>query len=145
MPTRDGRVGFGVVGLNFGLGRCKALQEVPEAQLVAVCTRTEKTARDAAEQLGVAYHTDYRDMLRRDDIDVIVVYTANAQHYPLALDAARAGKHVLTTKPVDTDLGRIDAIIAACKANGVKLATEYMMRYTEGNYLGYKALADGLL
>jgi UDP-N-acetyl-2-amino-2-deoxyglucuronate dehydrogenase len=145
MPTKDGRVGFGVVGLNFGLGRCKALQEIPEAQLVAVCSRTEKTARDIAEQLGVEYHTDYREMLKRDDIDVIVIYTSNAQHQAIALDAAKAGKHVLTTKPLDVTLDRMDTIIEACKAGGVKLATEYMSRYMEGNYLGYRALADGLL
>jgi predicted dehydrogenase len=145
MPTKDGRVGFGVIGLNFGIGRCKALQEIPEAQLVAVCARTEKTAADAARELGVEYHTDYRDLLRRDDIDVIVVYTANASHYALAIAAAQAGKHVLTTKPIDTDLKRVDAIIDACKQAGVKLATEYMSRYAPGNYVGYRALDDGLL
>src|ERR1700748_2824607 len=99
MPTKDGRVGFGVVGLNFGLGRCQALQQIPEAQLVAVCTRTEQTAREAAEQLGVEYATDYHDLLTRDDIDVIAIYTANAAHQAIALDAAKAGKHVLCTKP----------------------------------------------
>lgn len=145
MPTKDGRVGFGVIGLNFGIGRCKALQEIPEAKLVAVCARTEKTAADAARELGVEYHTDYRELLRRDDVDVIVIYTANASHYELAIAAAQAGKHVLTTKPIDTDLGRIDEMIATCKANGVKLATEYMSRYSPNNYVGYRALADGLL
>ncbi len=59
MPTEDGRVGFGVVGLNFGLGRCQAIQQVPEAELVAVASRTEATAHRVGEQLGVAAYADY--------------------------------------------------------------------------------------
>jgi len=145
MPTRDGRVGFGIVGVNWGLVRGPDLQETPEAKLVAVCSRRESTASAAAEKLGVEYHTDYRDLLRRDDVDVVAIYTPNAQHKDIAIDAARAGKHVMTTKPLDTTLDRIDAVIDACRAAGVKLGTEYMMRYDGGNYLGYRAITDGLI
>src|SRR4051794_34289513 len=71
MPTKDGRVGFGVVGLNFGLGRCRAIQAVPEAELVAVASRTEQTAQRVGEELGVDAYADYRRLLDRDDVDVI--------------------------------------------------------------------------
>src|SRR5215212_1225020 len=89
MANKDGRVGFGVVGLNWGLGRCKALRDVPEARLVAVASRTEQTARQAGEQLGVDWHTDYRALLNRDDVDVIAVYTPNRSHLDIAIEAAR--------------------------------------------------------
>lgn len=138
-------VGFGVVGLNWGLGRCKALQQVPEARLVAVASRHEATARPAGEQLGVDWYTDYRAMLRRPDLDVVAIYTPNGYHRDVALDAARAGKHVLTTKPIEISLDRVDEMIAACRAAGVTLATDYMSRYEPGIYAGYRAIADGLL
>src|SRR5579884_3159060 len=67
-------VGFGVVGLNWGLGRCRAIQQVPEARLVAVASRRAETARPAGEQLGVDWYADYREMLRRPDLDVVAVY-----------------------------------------------------------------------
>jgi UDP-N-acetyl-2-amino-2-deoxyglucuronate dehydrogenase len=93
MPTKDGRVGFGVVGLNFGLGRCKAIQAVPEAELVAVASRTEETAQRVGAELGVEAYADYRRLLDRDDVDVICIFTPNAFHRDIAIDAAQAGKH----------------------------------------------------
>lgn len=145
MPTSDGRVGFGIIGLNWGLGRAAALREVPEAQLVAVASRTEETARRAARALGVDAYADYRALLARDDLDVVAIYTPNALHRDIAVEAARAGKHVMVTKPLEITLDRIDAVIEACRANGVKLATEYMARFEPGHYLGYRAIADGAL
>jgi predicted dehydrogenase len=145
MPTQDGRVGFGVVGLNFGLGRCQAIQQVPEAELVAVASRTEATANRVGEQLGVAAYAEYRKLLERDDVDVVCIFTPNAFHRDIAIDAAKAGKHVVVTKPLEITLERVDAIVEACEANGVKLATEYMARFQPGHYLGYQAIADGSL
>jgi UDP-N-acetyl-2-amino-2-deoxyglucuronate dehydrogenase len=138
-------VGFGVVGLNWGLGRCEALRRVPEARLVAVASRREETARPAGERLGVDWYTDYREMLGRPDLDVVAIYTPNGYHHEIAIEAARAGKHVLTTKPIEISVERVDAMVEACRAAGVKLATEYMSRYDAGPYAGYRAIADGLL
>jgi UDP-N-acetyl-2-amino-2-deoxyglucuronate dehydrogenase len=145
MPTKDGRVGFGVVGLNFGLGRCKAIQAVPEAELVAVASRTEETARRVGAELGVEAYADYRRLLDRDDVDVVCIFTPNAFHRDIAVGAAQAGKHLVVTKPLEITLERVDAIIEAAEANGVKLATEYMERFKPGHYLGYQAIADGSL
>jgi len=145
MPTQDGKVGFGVVGLNFGLGRCQAIQQVPEAELVAVAARTEATANRVGEQLGVAAYADYRRLLERDDVDVVCIFTPNAFHRDIAVDAANAGKHVVVTKPLEITLERVDAIVEACEANGVKLATEYVERFHPGHYQGYQAIADGSL
>ncbi|MCC7367926.1 MAG: Gfo/Idh/MocA family oxidoreductase [Chloroflexi bacterium] len=145
MPTKDGRVGFGVIGLNFGLGRCRAIQQVPEAELVAVASRTEQTAQRVGAELGVDAYSDYHRLLARDDVDVVCVFTPNAFHRDIAIDAARAGKHLVVTKPLEITLDRVDAIIEAAEAHGVKLATEYMERFKPGHYLGYQAIADGSL
>src|SRR5215212_178091 len=145
MPTQDGRVGFGVIGLNFGLGRCKAIQQVPEAALVSVASRTEQTAQRAGAELGVDAYADYRRLLDRTDVDVVCIFTPNAFHRDIAVEAAQAGKHLIVTKPLEITLERVDAIIAACEAAGVKLATEYMERFRPGHYLGYRAVADGAL
>jgi UDP-N-acetyl-2-amino-2-deoxyglucuronate dehydrogenase len=145
MPTKDGRVGFGVIGLNFGLGRCKAIQQVPEAELVAVASRTEETAKRVGAELGVDAYADYHELLKRDDVDVVCIFTPNAFHQDIAIDAAKAGKHLIITKPLEITLDRVDAIIAAAEENGVKLATEYMARFQPGHYLGYQAIADGSL
>ena len=145
MPTKDGRVGFGVIGLNFGLGRCRAIEQVPEAELVAVASRTEQTAQRVGAELGVDAYADYHQLLSRDDVDVVCIFTPNAFHREIAIDAAKAGKHLVITKPLEITLDRVDDIIAAANENGVKLATEYMARFQPGHYLGYQAIADGSL
>jgi predicted dehydrogenase len=138
-------LGVGVVGLNWGLGRCRALQQHDGVRLVAVASRTEATAQQAGEALGVAWYTDYAAMVRRDDLDLIAVYTPSNVHAEIAAAAARAGKHVLTTKPLETTLARIDSVIDVCDRAGVKLATEYVARYQPDYYRAHEAIAGGAL
>ncbi|MFN8525597.1 MAG: Gfo/Idh/MocA family oxidoreductase [Chloroflexota bacterium] len=138
-------VGIGVIGLNWGLGRCAAINEIPEARLVAVASRTEQTARAAQEKLGVPGYSDYKALLRDPQVEIVAIYTPSALHRDIAIDAARAGKHVMITKPIEVTLERCDAVIDACREAGVKLVTEYMSRYAVGHYRGYRAVADGLL
>ncbi len=143
MPRADGRVGFGVIGANWGRGRATDIQAIPEAYLAAVSSRSEARARAAGEELGVAWHTDYRELLRRDDVDVVAIYTPNVSHLEIIEAAAEAGKHVLTTKPLEITVERVDAAIRACERAGVKLGVEYMARYADDTYFGYRAIADG--
>jgi len=143
MATKDSRVGFGIVGLGIGTSRCEMMQEVPEARLVAVADLIEEKARSVAARFGVDWYTDYRKLLAREDVDVVGVYTPSGLHLDVALDVARAGKHVLTTKPMEVTLERVDRIIDACAEAGVKLATEFAERYHPVNYAIYRAIHDG--
>ncbi|MCL4535352.1 MAG: Gfo/Idh/MocA family oxidoreductase [Bacteroidetes bacterium] len=143
MTGKDGRVGFGIIGLGIGLSRCEMMQEAPEARLVAVADLVEDKAKSVAAKFGADWYTDYHKMLEREDIDVVGVYTPSGLHLNIALDVARAGKHVLTTKPMEITLERADAIISAAKEAGVKLATEFASRYSTYNYALYRAIRDG--
>jgi predicted dehydrogenase len=119
------------------------IQQAPEARLVAVVARTPEKAKQAADSLGVDWHTDYRALLGRNDVDVVGIYTPSGRHAEIAIEAARAGKHVLLTKPMEITLARCDAIIHACRAAGVKLATEFIFRYRPGNYSLFRAIREG--
>lgn len=143
MPGADGKVGFAIVGLGIGLSRCEMMQQVPEARLVAVADLVEAKARDVAGRFGADWYTDYHRVLERDDVDVVGVYTPSGLHLDIALEVAAAGKHVLTTKPMEITLERVDRIIAACGEARVKLATEFAERYHPVNYAIYRAIQDG--
>ncbi|HEY4202545.1 MAG TPA: Gfo/Idh/MocA family oxidoreductase [Devosiaceae bacterium] len=144
MPDHD-KIGFGVIGVGFGKGRAELAKAVPGAQLVAVSSRDAAKAEAAAAELGCQGYDDYREMLKRDDIHVIAIYTPSAQHRDIAIEAANAGKHLIVTKPLEITLDRIDAMIAATDANKVKMATEYVVRYEPSNYALYRAVHDGAL
>jgi UDP-N-acetyl-2-amino-2-deoxyglucuronate dehydrogenase len=142
---KDGKIGFGMVGLNWGVGRCEMIQQVPEAELVGVVSRTAERAKAAGEKFGVDWYTDYRELLKRDDLDVLCLWTPSGVHMEQAIDAARAGKHVLTTKPMEITIPRVDAMISACKEAGVRLGTEFMLHYVPDNYALYNVLREGRL
>ncbi len=143
MAANNETVGFGIIGLGIGISRCEMMREAPEARLVAVCDLIEDRVQKATDTFNVDGYADYHKMLERDDIDVIGVYTPSGMHREVALDAIRAGKHVLTTKPIEVSLDRIDAIINTCKAANVKLASEFYSRYKPGNYALFDAIQAG--
>jgi UDP-N-acetyl-2-amino-2-deoxyglucuronate dehydrogenase len=145
MASRTSPVGIGIIGVGFGASRCALIQDVPEARLVAVSSRQESKARETAGKFGVDWHSDYRKLIARDDVEVVGIYTPSAAHRDIAIEATAAGKHVIVTKPLEITLERVDAIIEACARARVKLATEYVVRYEPGNYALYRAVHDGRL
>lgn len=72
----------------------------PEVELVYFCDIIEERAKKAVESCGCGKAvTDYRDVLKDDSIDAVSVCTPNSTHASIAIDAMRAGKHVLCEKP----------------------------------------------
>ncbi|KAL5638099.1 hypothetical protein ACGC1H_002376 [Rhizoctonia solani] len=69
------------------------------------------------------------DLVKRADVDLVVILTADEYHAPLAIQAADAGKHVMIEKPMALTNEDADAIIAAQKRNNVVIFVGYMRRY----------------
>lgn len=84
----------GVIGAGGMAGsHANIFSKNPRCKLVAVCDLVEEKARKIAESLGCDYTTDYRKLLKRPDIDAVLVGVPNPLHYKLALDSLKAGKH----------------------------------------------------
>jgi predicted dehydrogenase len=93
---------------------------VREAEIVAVSA--PHGADKFAKEHGISNaFSDYREMLKMKDIDAVTVAIPNYAHRQAAVDAAKAGKHVICEKPLCVTLEDADAMIAACKAQGVLL------------------------
>lgn len=122
-------VGFAVVGLGMGANRAREVAATPGARLVAVCDVDEDRLERVMEAHGCEGTADYHTLLKRGDIDVIYVMTPSGLHARVAIDAARAGKHVITTKPIETTLEKADAMIQACEDAGVQLLVDLGNRY----------------
>jgi predicted dehydrogenase len=88
----------------------------PAVQVVAVADVSPDRARETAERFGVPeIFTDYKELLARTDIDVVSIALPNYLHAKVALDALRAGKHVMLDKPMATN-ARDGAKLAAAAA-----------------------------
>ncbi len=74
-------------------------RNVPHASLVAVVDPNEAVAKQAAESLGIdTYYTDYKEALKSDNIDAVIVVTPTIFHRDIVVAAAEAGKHVFLRK-----------------------------------------------
>lgn len=139
-------IGFGLVGVGMiGKVHAEAIQAIPGARLVAVCGRdAAKTETFAAQYETVAY-TDYDQFLAQPGLHVVNLCTPSGLHAEEGIAAARAGKHVLTEKPIETTLAKADALIAACDAAGVKLGVIFQSRFLPAVLRIKQALAENRL
>lgn len=98
-----------------------ALRGVHGLHLSAVCDIVPERARAAGEQEGVPYFTSYEQLLQQADCDVVSICTPSGLHSAQGALAARAGKQVITEKPMSITLGQADELVKACDDAGVFL------------------------
>src|SRR4051812_35517000 len=91
-------VGCGGIALQNhlpGLALC------PDVEVAGLCDTDPACLARAQAQTGVKIaSTDFREVVSRDDINVVIIATPNVTHRPIALAAIAAGKHVLCEKPL---------------------------------------------
>jgi predicted dehydrogenase len=110
----------------IGAGGIARLRHIPAfqeaarrglAELVAVCDPVAAALAAAGEQAGdVARYQDYREVLARDDIDLVSIATPNSWHEPIAVAALQSGKHVFCEKPLALSLAGAQRMAAAAHA-----------------------------
>jgi UDP-N-acetyl-2-amino-2-deoxyglucuronate dehydrogenase len=86
-----------------------------------VCDIVPERARASAEQEGVPAFSSYEEMLQRVECDIVSICTPSGLHAAHGALAARAGKHVITEKPMAISLGQADELVKACDDAGVFL------------------------
>ncbi len=146
MSGNSESLGVGLLGCGvISDTHIAAIAGVSDARLVAVCDKNETAARAKADQAGCDYYLDYTEMLKRDDIHIIDIVVPSGLHAKLGIDAAKAGKHVICTKPIDITLEAIDALIAAGDSNGVKIAATHQLRGYPVYIRAADAMASGRL
>lgn len=143
MGLRVGLVGTGLAGPLFS----GALATQPGgAELVAVAARREESARAYAAKHDIPrIFADWQTLVADPEIDVVCIATPTGTHREIAVAAARAGKHVLTEKPIATTLADADAMIEACAAAGVQLGVIFMYRFMDTARKMKAAIDGGLI
>jgi len=138
------QVGFGIIGCgNIGPVHAESLQHVRNAKLVAVSDLNGKSAKKLTAKYGGEPYTDYRQMLERPDVDAVSLCVPSGLRAEIAEDCAKAGKHILSEKPLEVTTKRIDRIIKATDKAGVLLGCIFQSRFTEDSQLIHKAVQDG--
>ena len=90
--------------------------------------------------------TDYKVLIENPDIDAIMVSaTPETVHYPMALEALQAGKHVLLEKPIALTLAEADHLIEEAESRDLKFAIGYSQRFNVKQALVKRSFEDGTL
>ncbi|GAC1448006.1 MAG: Gfo/Idh/MocA family oxidoreductase [Isosphaeraceae bacterium] len=107
-----------------------ALKFDPRAELVAICdsapTLLEKRKRDWGIDRAT---TDPEELCGSDEIDAVIIATPNFTHKPIALAAARGGKHVMCEKPLGLNAGEVKEMYQACRDARVVHMTAFTYRF----------------
>jgi predicted dehydrogenase len=107
-----------------------ALRDASGSTLAAVARARFELAADFAREFGASKtYQDWRQLVADPDVDAVYVATPVDLHAEQSIAAAEAGRHVLCEKPMALGVTDCDRMIAACRANGVRLGIAYYRRF----------------
>ena len=134
----------GIIGAGrIGQVHAKSITyHIPQAEIVAISDLFPENAQKVADDLGIPKAVqDYHEILNDPTVDAVLICSSTDTHADIAVEAAKAGKHIFCEKPVDLTVAKIKAVEAAVKEAGVKLQIGFNRRY-DHNFAAIKDLAN---
>src|SRR5438105_1282464 len=123
----DRKINVAIVGLGFGAEFIPIYQRHPNANMYAICQRTQKKLDAIGDAFGVEKrYSDYKDLLKDPNVDAVHINSPIPDHAAQAIAALKAGKHVACTVPMATSISDCKKIVELVKKTGLK----YMMMET---------------
>ncbi|HHX41177.1 MAG TPA: Gfo/Idh/MocA family oxidoreductase [Armatimonadetes bacterium] len=148
------KVNVALIGYKFmGKAHSNAFRQAPvffdldvEPVMKVLVGRDEAGVKAAAEKLGwESYATDYRDVIRRPDIDLVDIVTGNTSHAEIAIAAAKAGKHVFCEKPLAMTVGEAREMTQVAEKAGVKHCVNFNYRKLPSIQLAKRLIDEGAI
>lgn len=125
-------LGWGIIGLGRAADTlvAPAITADPNSRLVHVVSRDADRGRSFADRHGApSASTDYDAMLADPDVNVVAVTSPNALHPEHVFAAAKAGKHILSDKPLAPSAAEAQRMLDACAAAGVRIGLDFQTRH----------------
>src|SRR5258707_2194027 len=133
------KLGIGMIGFG-GVARVHAMayRAIPLhyglpadcVNIVGVAGTSQEKAQRAAQELGCAFWTaDFRELLARDDIDIIDCSVPNNLHHEIIVAAANAHKHIYCEKPLAMNVAQGRSMVTAAEEAGVKTQMNFNFRF----------------
>jgi predicted dehydrogenase len=140
-PVRFGVVSTSWIGCDWVI---PAMQAVPECEVVAISSREESRAQDAAQKLAIPRAYGSIDALLADEnVEAVYIPTPNNCHVKESILAARKGKHVLCEKPIGLNAEEAARLIDVQRETGVEMSEAFMVRYSPRWLAARELLREG--
>ncbi|MBQ6265707.1 MAG: inositol 2-dehydrogenase [Clostridia bacterium] len=134
-----GIIGAGRIGSLHAKSIC---YNVPTAKVVGITDVFAENAKKVAAELGIEkVYADYKEMLADPEVEAVLVCSSTDTHADIAIEAAKAGKHIFCEKPVDLTPSKVEAVIAAVKEAGVKLQVGFNRRF-DHNFANIRSMVN---
>jgi len=124
---------------------------VSATEVVAVCDLIAERTQDFVDKWqhrwpGITQYQDYREMLAKENLDIVSVVTGDDRHADITVDAAAAGaRAIFCEKPLATTLADADRMIAAIEEHGVFLSVDHSRRWQPQWYEARAAIRNGAI
>ena len=148
---KNGKLQVGVIGCG-GIANQKHLpslkSQASKCDIVAFCDIIPERAEKARAEYGTAdakVYTDYHELLKDKDIDVVHVLTPNVAHCPITVAAFEAGKHVMCEKPMAATVADAQKMMDAWKKSGKHFTIGYQNRFRQDAQMLKRVCDEGKL
>ena len=145
-------INIGIVGTQF-MGRAHSnawmdvdkFYDLPARPVMkAACDNVAENLEPFCQRFGwQTRETDWKKLVARDDIDVIDICTSNNVHMPIAVAAAKAGKHIICEKPTAMNAAEAKAMLDAVESAGVKHMVAFNYRRVPAIALAKQMIEEG--
>ena len=135
---------FGLIGAGqIGRVRERAIRRAAGCELIAVSDADAARPGSLAASAQAAVCTNYEELLRREDVDAVIISTPPDSHERIAIAALEAGKHVLCEKPLAPNPGACRRMLDAAGGARRTLATGFCQRYFPAIQFVKETVASG--
>lgn len=140
---RVGIIGAGGIARGYHV---RSYQRCSEVSIVAACDVSADALAQLAAMIGpIDTYSDYRQLLARDDLDLVSICTTNAMHHPVAMAAITRGIDVYCEKPLALNLAQAREMLEAATQAGIKTGVNFSHRRTPAARLAKEIVDSGAL
>ena len=130
---------------NIATHHISAWRQTTDVQMMLICSNITEQCKNLATKFDMEWSTDLATALNNDHVEIVDIVVPSGYHAEIGIQAARAGKNVLVEKPIDVTLEKADALIEACRANGVTLGVVSQYRFMDPMNKIYEYIESGKL
>lgn len=140
-------IGIGIIGTGFARRvQIPAFLACDDVRIASVASGSMANATATAEEFGIEHFTnDWRETVRRDDIDLVCISTPPDLHLEMTLAAIECGKHVLCEKPMAMNVDEARQMTDAAKKAGVLALIDHELRFQPGRQKAFEMLREGAI
>jgi len=139
-------VRFGIIGVGgMGTGHAMNMPKIPEVKLTAVCDIDRTALKTAMENFDVPGFDNATALINSGLVDAVLIATPHYFHPPIAIEAMKAGLHIISEKPMAVQVSAAAETIRVAKETGRIFSVMFQQRALPESQAAHKLVAEGRL